>query len=161
MIKGVARDWPIYGFIAVYFGVVSFVVHHFGGGMPLIFGIYNSTLMTILCLLAGAFFVYRIFFVMIRLRPDRLTRTILTDFKTFLEPRRVVPGVLLILAFPLFFVPFGAFKSAIPILNGFSWDPAFAEWDRWLHGGTDPWLLLQPLLGTPRLTTVVNFFYHA
>ncbi len=62
---------------------------------------------------------------------------------------------------PLFFSSFGSFKRMIPALVPFSWDPAFMQWDRWLHGGEHAWRLLQPVLGTPVVTSAVNFAYNA
>jgi hypothetical protein len=61
---------------------------------------------------------------------------------------------------PLFFTTFGSFKRLIPLMNAYSWDHAFMTWDAWLHGGTQPWALLQPILGTPFATTGINFFYN-
>ena len=61
---------------------------------------------------------------------------------------------------PLFFTTFGSFKRLIPLMNGYSWDRAFMTWDAWLHGGVQPWALLQPLLGTPYVTSGINFFYN-
>jgi hypothetical protein len=34
------------------------------------------------------------------------------------------------------------------------------EWDRLLHGGVDPWVLLQPVLGHPPVTFVISFVYQ-
>jgi hypothetical protein len=61
---------------------------------------------------------------------------------------------------PMFFTTFGSFKRLIPLINAYSWDHSFMLWDAWLHGGTQPWVLLQPLLGTPLVTSLINFFYN-
>ena len=61
---------------------------------------------------------------------------------------------------PLFFSTFGSFKRLIPYVNPYSWDETFMHWDKALHGGTTPWELLQPLIGTPLATTSINFFYN-
>jgi hypothetical protein len=42
----------------------------------------------------------------------------------------------------------------------FAWDETFLRWDRWLHGGTDPWRLLQPLLGGTLPTAVIDALYY-
>ena len=58
----------------------------------------------------------------------------------------------------------GAFlynKALIPVLSPFSWDPVFAAWDRALFGGVQPWTLLQPLLGRPAATIVLDYLYAA
>ena len=61
---------------------------------------------------------------------------------------------------PVFVSVFMLLKTMIPVTNPFAWDVEFALWDRWLHGGVDPWKILHPLLAVPWVTSVVNFFYH-
>src|SRR5690606_6840357 len=39
------------------------------------------------------------------------------------------------------------------------WDHTFLLWDAALHGGHMPWELLQPLIGTPIVTSAFNVFY--
>ena len=74
--------------------------------------------------------------------------------------RRVLFGLPVFVAFPAFISAFTSAKNALSLLNPFSWDPAFVALDRALHGGVDPWRLLQPLLGSPYVTSGVNFFYN-
>lgn len=52
------------------------------------------------------------------------------------------------------------FKSTIPYLQPFAWDPYFDRMDMWLHGGVRPWELLQPVLGWPLVSFAVNFVYN-
>ena len=61
---------------------------------------------------------------------------------------------------PLFFTSFGSFKRLIPYVAPFTWDERLMRWDRWLHGGHDPWTLLQPLLGTPAVTAGFSAVYN-
>jgi PAP2 superfamily len=61
---------------------------------------------------------------------------------------------------PLFFTTFGSFKRLIPLMNPYGWDHSLMIWDAWLHGGTQPWELLQPLIGTPMVTASINFIYN-
>jgi membrane-associated phospholipid phosphatase len=51
-------------------------------------------------------------------------------------------------------------KPAIPAIHPFSWDTRFMEWDRMLHFGTDPWVILQPLLGHDTITFAINMAYN-
>src|SRR5262249_46494667 len=50
---------------------------------------------------------------------------------------------------------------AIPILAPFAWDDAFFNLDRAIHGGRDPWQILQPWLGHAAMTTIVAAVYHS
>jgi hypothetical protein len=84
------------------------------------------------------------------------------DFKTrFVQADRLAGFLAASALAPLFFSSFGSFKRMIPALVPFDWDPAFMQWDRWLHGGEHAWRLLQPVLGTPIVTSAVNFTYNA
>jgi hypothetical protein len=47
-----------------------------------------------------------------------------------------------------------------PEIVPFVWDADFAAWDRLLHGGYDPWQILQPLLGYPYVTSLINAVYN-
>jgi hypothetical protein len=60
---------------------------------------------------------------------------------------------------PLFFSAFGSFKVLIPHMNPFGWDHTFMLWDMAIHGGHMPWRLLQPVLGTPIVTSAINVCY--
>ncbi len=82
-------------------------------------------------------------------------------FGRFLTLRRVCTVLPILLAMPLFGATFTTLKILIPAIVPFSWDVTFAEWDRVLHGGYHPWQLLQPLLGHPYVTTLVNAVYHS
>jgi PAP2 superfamily len=62
---------------------------------------------------------------------------------------------------PFFGATFTNLKILIPAFQPFSWDPTFAEWDRWMHGGYHPWEWLQPLFGYPFVTSFINAVYHS
>lgn len=69
-------------------------------------------------------------------------------------------GVLLAIAvLPLFMNAFGSWKAAIPQLHPFSWDAPLMRLDRLLHGGTDPWRLLDPLLRRHRIVRFWDYGY--
>jgi hypothetical protein len=61
---------------------------------------------------------------------------------------------------PLFGGSLTLFKSLIPAINPYVWDPTFARWDEALHLGLAPWQWLQPLLGYPLVTKAVNWLYN-
>lgn len=78
----------------------------------------------------------------------------------WLTRERVVNLLVPLLLAPLFFSTFSSFKTLIPYVLPFSWDETFLRWDRWLHGGTDPWALLHPILGATLPTAVIDALYY-
>ncbi len=69
-------------------------------------------------------------------------------------------GVLLVIGLlPLFMNAFGSWKAAIPQLQAFSWDIPLMRVDRLLHGGADPWRLLEPLLKRPWIVSAWDYGY--
>lgn len=95
------------------------------------------------------------------IRPRRPTRRFLADARHFcLDPDRLAIGLVAFFCTAVVLGCFGYLKDLIPLLNPFSWDPAFAAWDRWLHGGRDAYEYLLPLFGSPRATTALNAVYH-
>src|SRR5262249_49554268 len=48
----------------------------------------------------------------------------------------------------------------IPILHPFTWDASLSELGARLEGGQPLWQRLQPVLGTPSITTSLDWFYH-
>jgi hypothetical protein len=65
----------------------------------------------------------------------------------------------ILLASVMFMPTFSRMKSAIPHFNEYAWDPYFIKLDQILHG-QDAWLLLQPLLGVPVITSAVSLLYQ-
>jgi membrane-associated phospholipid phosphatase len=76
------------------------------------------------------------------------------------DVERIASGFFALMLFTLFISTFSYFKSIVPFLNDFKWDTTFAEWDRALHFGRDPYVWLAPIFGNPLATTVLNAFYH-
>ena len=56
---------------------------------------------------------------------------------------------------------FAAMKDDIPRINPFSWDHTFMVWDRIIGFGHQPWELLQPVLGFPFVTFLMNTVYDS
>lgn len=54
---------------------------------------------------------------------------------------------------------FATWKSAIPVLRPYRWDPLLAHLDRAVHGGRDPWSLLQPIVRRPAWTAALDYCY--
>ncbi len=130
-----------------------------GGGAEV--SLYSEPFVLLLLAFAAAFLIGHPVHVMVFKRPHRLSRAILADWRgIYLTPARLGRALPVLLVLPAFLSAFTLFKTLIPEIAPFSWDPALAAADRWLHGGRHPWELLQPLFGTATATAVLNFFYH-
>lgn len=70
---------------------------------------------------------------------------------------RAAPTLLVIAAFVF---SFATFKAHIPLLNPYSWDPAFAALDRALHFGRSPWLWVSDVTGYGAFTRLMDFVYY-
>ncbi|HEY9469699.1 MAG TPA: phosphatase PAP2 family protein [Propionibacteriaceae bacterium] len=78
--------------------------------------------------------------------------------RTSFRGSRILGLLLVAFVVPFFMNLFGGWKSSIPTLHPFAFDPALHRLDRLVHGG-DPWALLQPWLGTPRRTVLLDRAY--
>jgi hypothetical protein len=95
-------------------------------------------------------------------KPDDLFGTFKHElFDRFLTSRRVCIALPVLVLIPFFGATFTNLKMLIPAIQPFAWDPTFAEWDRLLHGGSQPWQWLQPVLGHPYVTSFINAVYHS
>ncbi|WP_299851274.1 phosphatase PAP2 family protein [uncultured Roseovarius sp.] len=77
----------------------------------------------------------------------------------FRDRQRLLSGMVAVTCVIYFAAIFSFVKDTIPYLNPFSWDPTFAEWDRILHGGVDPYILLAPIFGNPLMTKLADSAY--
>jgi PAP2 superfamily len=83
------------------------------------------------------------------------------DLKGFFSnPRRMANGLPMLIAFIFFGYVFVDLKSDVWAINGFKWDPFFAQLDKSLHFGVEPWVWLQPILGYPIVTFFLNIVYN-
>jgi hypothetical protein len=113
---------------------------------------------TAICVIV--FFVVYPLYVMIAIKPDRLFHYYLTDLRNnWLTAERLLGALLVYTLVRVSTTTFSTVKGILPIVQPFSWDQTFLHWDRVLHGGLDPWQLLQPLLGYPWVTTILSHFY--
>lgn len=97
----------------------------------------------------------------ILVRPEKPIHRMIEDAKAvFLDWDRMVGGVVALGAFVFFIGAFTFLKGAIPLLVPFSWDVTFAEWDRVLHFGVDPYKIVLGLFGTPLVASAINVAYH-
>ncbi len=88
-------------------------------------------------------------------RPLALAWEILLEF---LAPN-IAAGLALYLAMAVFMGAFTTLKTVLPCLNGFWADPWLARIDCAVHFGQQPWRWIQPLLGFPPVTRLIEFAY--
>ncbi len=138
------------------------VAHASGAGALVNIGLYNGVFALLLGTFMMALAVGSVIRVMARRPAGSLYAAIWRDLSdTWLSRERLSTLLVPLLLAPLFFSTFSSFKSLIPVVAPFSWDEAFMQLDRWLHFGTHPWVLLEPLFGTPLMTSALNAVYNA
>lgn len=125
------------------------------------FCLFGVTGIHLLLLTLACFFIIYCIRTQLRDRPERLLPHVLARLnRDFLTWERFFSGAVAIVCFYLFLAVFSNYKRMIPMVVPFHLDPLFYGLDRAIHFGADPWMLLQPLLGHPLVTFVVNFLYN-
>lgn len=100
-------------------------------------------------------------YVVVIVHPPRPVAYILRHWTTQLRWwERLTIGTPLLFILPLFFSVFTSMKALIPVFNPYHWDTVFADWDRWLAGGLEPWQRLDFLLHWPHAVFALNFLYN-
>jgi len=94
-------------------------------------------------------------------RPKHPFPALMKDMATFFSsPVRLAAGLPMVLSLTLLINGFGKLKYNIPVIRPFDWDTTFTELDRAIHFGTLPWEWLQPVLGFPIVTFLINVNYN-
>lgn len=116
----------------------------------------------LICAVFGLFMLGREFARLIRTGHEGSAALALLAFlrDDLLAPGRVSNILHTTLFMSVFMTGFVSLKTMLPDIHPFSWDTTFMEWDRALHFGTDPWLIFQPLMGRPLVTSAVNVAYN-
>ncbi len=123
--------------------------------------IYSGSVGVLFALFVASFFAAHALQVIVLKRPARPGRYILGDLRTrYLTLERLLTALPSLVLIPVFISAFTSMKSMIPVINPYAWDQPLAEWDKALHGGIDPWRLLDPLLGDPFITSAINALYQ-
>ncbi len=143
--------------VALYCAGAACIVHMSGLGEHFSVSIYSS-----LWLIGIASFSFGLYPLKVMLvdRPRRLMAHLFAQYRAFIESERFRRSLPYLVVIPIFFSVTTSIKTLIPAFQPFVFDPDFAKLDRWLHGGTDPWVLLQPVLGYPLVTFAVNVIYN-
>lgn len=155
--RAMANDSPAYLLISLYVGVMALL---FGlKGLTLLR--LNSYLVNIILFIAGCLviLVASYLFVLARDRPDRPLRYTAGLYRQWRLGERVLALLPFLLVLSLFNIAFSASKSAIHLFNGYEWDGLFIRMDLAIHG-QDAWRLIQPLIGYPLVSFLLNMVYH-
>lgn len=133
-------------------------------GVPYEVRTFNSLMMlftALIPLFLIVLMVGRFLHLAIVVRPERPIHQMLRDARAlFLDYERMSVGLVSLGIYMLFIGTFSYLKFAIPYVNPFSWDVTFAQLDRTLHFGMNPYEVVLGLIGTPLVATVVNAAYH-
>lgn len=156
-----SKDRLIYTTVVLYVACAVSISYIYGLEDRLSFFIYSRTTLTTTLLILSLFAGWLCFYTMIKIRPKRLTLYLMADLKErWLTAERFGQALPFIVLFMLFISVFSSMKSMIPAFQPYIWDPVFYRIDKTIHFGVDPWQLLQPVLGYPIVTFVVNFIYN-
>lgn len=98
-------------------------------------------------------------YLLVRFRPNEPTKFLFTSPNATRLWRNVALGLPSVVAVALFMPSFSLIKSSIPLITSFRWDDTFIALDQQIHG-TDPWRILQPVLGFPIITSLLAKVYH-
>jgi len=94
-------------------------------------------------------------------RPTQPTLQLCRNLILVLGNRRVwAIGLPMYLSLYVFINVFGLIKANITVFQPFAWDETFDRLDTVLHFGLRPWEWLQPVLGYPPVTFLVNLNYQ-
>lgn len=112
-------------------------------------------------MLIGLMFT-RFYHVATVVKPERPISALASDLKAYLgSPVRMAHGLPMVAVMVMFMYVFVQLKANIPILNPFAWDETMVRWEAALHGGFQPWELMQPVLGFAPVTFLINLNYNA
>ena len=93
--------------------------------------------------------IFRLIQYAVVIKPESPIKALGADIASLvMRPKLLINALPVFTAMVFFNKAMIELKPAIPAINPFSWDVnASCSWDRVLHFGVDPWVILQPLLG--------------
>ncbi|WP_306116022.1 MULTISPECIES: phosphatase PAP2 family protein [unclassified Roseovarius] len=150
------------GLVATYF--LAAIILSTAISVPLFAGRLSSSFWMLLGLVPIfllSMVIWRFAHMVAHVRPTRPIGWLIRDLRDLLitDRARLASGAIAILGIVFFAVIFSYVKEAIPLLNPFAWDEAFAELDRLVHGGVDPYRLLLPALGNAAMFQIADLTY--
>ena len=159
--KSLHRHAFLLAIIVLYAATSVIIAHLYNVSDKTSLALYSNTLGLMDAIFLYFFVVGYALYVMIRIRPEKLFSYCFNDLRhNYLTVERLLMALPVLFLFPLHFTACTSFKTILPDLNPFAWDPIFVQCDLVLHGDKLPWQWLQPALGQPIVTSTINFFYH-
>ncbi|OEU73988.1 MAG: hypothetical protein BA874_07790 [Desulfuromonadales bacterium C00003068] len=160
-INSVRMHVILLGVITVYILISVFVADLFDVGSQTSITLYTQELGILSSCFIICFFCGHALYVTFRIRPKRLFEHYFNDLRdNYFSGQRFFTAAPVLLFFPLFFSAFTSFKNILPVINPYSWDQPLAQMDAIMHGGIMPWQWLHTIVGSPIITSGINFFYQ-
>lgn len=156
----IRKDLVIYLAILLYIALAGLAAWVAGVGERFSVLVYPATTLLVVPVMAISSVVIFSAYVILILKPDTPIGYVRSAIVRLLRSEGFFRALPLLAFFTLFFSAASSFKALIPFFNPFSWDADFIVLEHWLHGGRQPWKWLQPLLGYPWITLLINFVYN-
>jgi PAP2 superfamily len=95
------------------------------------------------------------------LKPDSPVKQMGRDIASLItRPAALLTAIPMMFAMILFNKGMLELKPMIPLIKPFAYDQALVQWDRALHFGFDPWVLLHPIFGNDIATLALSIAYN-
>ncbi|MCK0154652.1 phosphatase PAP2 family protein [Alcanivorax sp. S6407] len=154
------KDGTLYAAILIYIALAGLSAAYVGVLDRYSVLVYPATtLMVVMVMAASGLFVFSAYVILIE-KPVSAVSRIMEGVRHLLVSEGFFRSLPLLLAFTLFFSAVSSFKALIPSFQPFVWDADFMALDKMLHGGRQPWEWLQPALGYPWITVLINAVYN-
>jgi hypothetical protein len=146
--------------------ILGLVYFAFSATMARALGFAIKPMGSALFLWSGAIFLGFILIVgvaifrLARNKPERPISFLIQEAKESQIAKRAAYGVPILALIPVFSASFTALKMSIARIVPFYADPWLSHLDRFLHGGVDPWRILQPILADPLTTFAIDYCYR-
>lgn len=158
--SAVRQDAVIYLAILLYIAAVGLAAFLAGVWERFSVLVYPATtLLVIQIMAASGLVIFSAYVVLIVKPPSPFTHVCLT-VRRLVTSQAFFRALPLLVVFSLFFSAVSSFKTLIPAFQPFAWDSEFIALEYVLHGGKQPWEWLQPVLGYPWVTLLINLVYN-
>jgi hypothetical protein len=160
-LQGVVRDnAPFAASVVAYLAIGIPVLASLDRSVPIpLLNAYRIPVLVTILYLFGTLLATIARVVFIGRRPPFTAATWRAVGRAWLPPDRLAGTLIVLLLLPPFLAVMLGFRTAITSFQPFHWDIRLMHLDAWLHGGQQPWELLQPVLGHPAVTRFLDAFY--